>query len=188
MELSSQTEREPLLSPRSRYAGTPIEELLLFHNEGKDASGICERPQLIVSLCMDQRISLHLPEGFAYTLRTPGSRIQGLEFAVSYAIAMGEVRTLAIIGHTDCAMTKVKEVKRCFVRRLDTWHTGWSAKDALRHFNRWAPTFYIENIEQHVRIQADWISGIFPDLLVAPMIYQVEDHHLYLLEENGSSL
>lgn len=187
MELSSYTERKFFLSPRSRYAGTPIEELFLFHNGGKEASGICEEPQLIVSLCMDQRIALHLPAGFAYTLRTPGSYIQGLEFAISYAIAMGGVRALAIIGHTDCAMTKIKEVKRRFVKRLDTWHTGWSAKDALKHFNKWAPTFYIENMEDHVRAQAAWISDIFPDLLVAPIIYRVEDHRLYLLEENDSS-
>lgn len=188
MELSSHTERENFLSPRSRYVGTPIEELLLFHNGGKDASVICENPQLIVSVCMDQRISLHLPAGFAYTLRTPGGRLQGLEFAISYAIAMGGVQTLAIIGHTDCAMTKIKEVKKRFVRRLDAWHTQWSAKDALRHFNQWAPVFYIENIEDHVWAQAVWMSDIFPDLLIAPMIYRVEDHRLYLLEEHVSSL
>lgn len=166
---------------------TPIEDLLLFHNEKKSVPSGYDNPQLLISLCMDQRISLNLPRGFAFTLRTPGSRLQGLEFAVSYAIAMAEVRTLAVIGHTDCAMTKVQDLKERFVKQLDDWHDQWDAQDALKHFEQWAPVFYIKDMKEHIRSQVAWISKIFPDLLVAPLIYRVEDHHLVLLEDNESS-
>ena len=171
----------------SRYAGTPIEELFLFHNKREVGPLSFDKPRLIVSLCMDQRISLHLPQGFAYSLRTPGGHFQGLEFAVSYAIAMGGVRALAIIGHTDCAMTKLQGLKDRFVKQLDDWHSGWEAKDALMHFDKWAPLFYVKDMRQHLLAQVRWISQIFPDLLVAPLMYHVEDHRLYLLEDNGSS-
>ena len=166
-----------------KYAGTPIEDLLLFHNEREVGPPSFEKPRLIVSLCMDQRISLHLPKGFAYSLRTPGSRLQGLEFALSYAIAMGGVRALAVIGHTDCAMTKVNDLKERFVKQLDDWHNGWDAQDSLRHFDQWAPVFYIKDMKEHLRSQVKWVSQIFPDLLVAPLIYHIEDHRLHLLEE-----
>lgn len=170
-----------------KFVGTPIEDLLLFHNEGKRTLSSFTKPELILSLCMDQRITILLPKGFAFSLRTPGSRLQGLEFAVSYAIAMAGVRALAIIGHTDCAMTKVQDLRERFVNQLDDWHNQWDARDAQRHFDQWAPVFYIRDMKEHIRSQAAWISKIFPDLLVAPLIYRVEDHHLVLLEDNESS-
>lgn len=170
-----------------RFTGTPIEDLLLFHNESKRMPSSFTKPELILSLCMDQRIALHLPKGFAFSLCTPGSRLQGLEFAVSYAIAMAGVRALAIIGHTDCAMTKVQDLKERFVKQLDDWHDQWDAQDALKHFEQWAPVFYIRDMKEHIRSQVEWISKIFPDLLVAPLIYHVEDHRIVLLEDNETS-
>ena len=130
---------------------------------------------------------LHLPKGFAYTLRTPGSRLQGLEFAISYAIAMGGVRALAVIGHSDCAMTKLKELKERFVKQLDRWHTGWEEQECLRHFEQWVPTFHIKDMNDHILSQVQLISGIFPDLLVVPLIYRVEDGRLYPLEADETA-
>lgn len=164
--------------------GTPIDDLLLFHNEQKSAPSGYDIPQVLISLCMDQRISLNLPKGFAYILRTPGAHIHGLEFAVSYAIAMGGVRAMAVIGHTDCAMTRLGDFKEKFVRQLDEWHCGWNAKDALRHFNQWAPRFAVKDMTQHIRVEVERILKVFPGLLVAPLIYNVKDHRLTLLEDD----
>jgi carbonic anhydrase len=50
----------------------PIGPLLQYHNLGRPPDP-CEKPELLVSMCMDNRKSLRIPDKFAYIMRTGGA-------------------------------------------------------------------------------------------------------------------
>lgn len=56
---------------------------------------------------MDHRVRLRIPENFAYILPTGGGNLRHSEFKVSFAIAVGGVRAIALIGHSYCGMAGV---------------------------------------------------------------------------------
>ena len=70
-----------------RLRGTPVEQLLQYHNLGKPP-GRFVKAQLLVCMCMDNRKQLSLPGNFAYILRTGGGNMRFSEFKISYAIAI----------------------------------------------------------------------------------------------------
>ncbi|MDI6768868.1 MAG: hypothetical protein QMD04_04255 [Anaerolineales bacterium] len=72
------------------YRGNPIGLLLAHHNLARPYEAY-EKAQLLVSMCMDNRKSLRMPENFAYILRSGGANLRRSEFKVSYAIAIGGV-------------------------------------------------------------------------------------------------
>jgi len=88
------------------YRGTPAELLLEYHNLGR-AIGTVASPQLLIGMCMDSRKSLRIPNDFAFVLRTAGANMRDNEFRISYAIAVGGVRMIVLIAHTDCGMAKL---------------------------------------------------------------------------------
>ena len=68
-----------------RYRGTPIEDLLAYHNLGVPLQP-CARPALLIGMCMDYRLWLRVPPNFAYVLRAGGCDIRSLEFHISVAV------------------------------------------------------------------------------------------------------
>ena len=68
-------------------------------------------------MCMDSRKSLRIPNDFAFVLRTAGANMRDNEFRISYAIAVGGVRTIVLIAHTDCGMAKLDQSHDRFVQR-----------------------------------------------------------------------
>src|ERR1700716_1402426 len=88
------------------YQGTPAGQLLEYHNLDP-ALGSGPGRQLLIGMCMDSRKSLRIPPDFAYVLRTAGANMRDNEFRISFAIAVGGVRTLVLIAHTDCGMARV---------------------------------------------------------------------------------
>ena len=90
------------------YRGTPVGLLLEYHNLGR-AVGSAEAPQVLIGMCMDSRKSLRIPNDFAFVLRTAGANMRDNEFRISYAIAVGGVRTIVLIAHTDCGMARLAE-------------------------------------------------------------------------------
>lgn len=163
------------------YRETPIGRLLEFHN--------LERPfdtyaaaQLLIGMCMDNRKHLRIPDNFAFILRTGGANLRYSEFKVSYAIAVGGVRALALLGHTQCGMVNLKARKEQFVRGL-VENAGWTSTAAEEHFDRHAGMFEIGNETDFVLSEVTRLRTQYPDILVAPLLYRVEDNRLYLIDE-----
>src|SRR5688500_7364971 len=80
---------------------TPIGSLLQYHNLDKKY-GEYTSAQMLIAMCMDNRKHLHIPENFAFIIRTGGANLRYSEFRVSYAIAVGGVHYIALIGHNNC--------------------------------------------------------------------------------------
>ena len=160
------------------YRDTPVGLLLEYHNLGR-ASG-ATTPQLLIGMCMDSRKSLRIPNDFAFVLRTAGANMRDNEFRISYAIAVGGVRTIALIAHTDCGMARLTERRDQFINGL-TNAAGWDHARAVKHFEDSAPKFGIRNEVDFVLKEADRLRKIYPRISVVPLLYRVEDDLLYQL-------
>src|SRR6059058_3672870 len=114
------------------YHGTPVGRLLEYHNLGVGPTGV-SRPELLIGMCMDSRKSLRIPNDFAFVLRTAGANMRDNEFRISYAIAVGGVRTIVLIAHTDCGMARLGERRDQFIHGLMD-AAGWDEARATRHF------------------------------------------------------
>jgi carbonic anhydrase len=158
--------------------GTPAGRLLEYHNLGRRRKTY-ERPELLIGMCMDHRKQLRLPEQFAYILRTGGADLRQSEFKVSFAIAVGGVRWIALIGHTECGMTGLSARRPDFVAGLV--EAGWERAAAERHFDHFAPLFEIGDPIDFVAAEARRLAARYPGVGVTPLIYRVEDGRLYLV-------
>jgi len=162
--------------------GTPVAELLEYHNFGRELVPV-PAPRLLIGMCMDNRKHLHIPDNFAFILRAGGANLRPSEFKVSYAIAVGGVRAVAIIGHNNCGMVNLMARSHQFIDGL-VKNAGWDKQQAEDHFFHFAPLFEIGNELDFTRSEAKRIRMRYPGVKVAPMLYKVEDNRLYLLVED----
>ena len=165
-----------------QYRETPIGLLLEYHN--------LERPfdtytkaELLIGMCMENRKHLRIPDNFAFIIRAGGANLRYSEFKVSYAIAVGGVRCIALIGHNQCGMVNLIARKDQFVEGL-TEAAGWQPQQAEEHFHHFAPMFEIGNEVDFVLSEAKRLRLRYPKILVAPLTYRVEDASLSLIQEN----
>ena len=166
------------------YRNTPVADLLSYHNLGWPLRTY-QRAELLIGMCMDHRKMLRLPDNFAYILRTGGANLRRVEFKVSFAIALGGVRALCLIGHTQCGMVRLTQRREAFIRGLVV-NAGWTAEKAVQHFDEHAAEFEIGDEVQFVCAEAQRLGRRYPKILVAPLIYRVEDNRLYQLQEQES--
>ena len=122
-----------------QYRGTPIGLLLEYHNLDRPYESY-SNAQLLIGMCMDNRKHLHIPENFAFIIRSGGANLRYSEFKVSFAIAVGGVRSIAMIGHNQCGMVNLIDRKEQFIKGL-VENAGWHLEAAEDHFNRFAPMF-----------------------------------------------
>ena len=160
---------------------TPIGLLLQYHNLEKTYLEYTAA-QMLIGMCMDNRKHLHIPENFAYIIRTGGANLRYSEFRVSYAIAVGGVHYIALIGHNNCGMVNLLARKDQFIKGLVD-NAGWSKEEAEDHFYHYEPIHEIGNEVDFVCSEAKRIRLRYPKITVVPMIYKVEDNKLYLVEE-----
>jgi len=165
------------------YRGTPVGLLLEYHNLGR-AIGSAAVPQLLIGMCMDSRKSLRIPNDFAFVLRTAGANMRDNEFRISYAIAVGGVRTIVLIAHTDCGMARLAQRRDQFIHGLME-AAGWDEARAIRHFEESAPKFGIRDEVDFVLREAERLRAIYPRIAIAPLLYRVEDDLLYQLREDA---
>jgi carbonic anhydrase len=163
------------------YRGTPIGLLLEYHNLGRSYDTYTSA-QMLIGMCMDNRKHLRIPDNFAYIIRAGGANLRHSEFKVSYAIAVGGARAIALIGHNQCGMVNLEARRELFVKGLVD-NAGWQRAAAEEHFERFAPTFEIQNEVDFVLSEAVRLRALYPKIQVAPMIYLVEDGLLYLVRE-----
>lgn len=163
----------------SEYQDTYIGRLLAYHNLHHPFDSYTTAP-LLIGMCMDHRKRLRIPKNFAYIIRTGGANLRLNEFQVSYAIAVGGVKAIALIGHNDCGMVGLAAKKQEFVDGL-TGNAGWERNYAEDHFTHFAPMFEIGNEIDFVLSEANRFSLRYPGIQVVPMLYIVEDNLIYLI-------
>jgi carbonic anhydrase len=163
------------------YRDTPIGLLLEYHNLQRKYDAYTTA-QMLIGMCMDNRKHLRIPDNFSYIIRAGGANLRQSEFKVSYAIAVGGARAIALIGHNQCGMVNLEARRELFVKGLVD-NAGWQQASAEEHFERFAPTFEIENEVDFVLSEAVRLRALYPKIQVAPMIYLVEDGLLYLVRE-----
>lgn len=164
-----------------KYRNTPIADLLEYHDLGKPFAKYKD-PKVLIGMCMDYRKKMHIPDGFAYIIRTGGGSVRHAEFKVSYSIAVGGVKAIALIGHDNCGMVNLASKETKFVEGLV--EAGWKKDAALDHFRQFAPMYEICNELDFLLSETDRLRRRYPKILVAPLMYQVEDNRLYLIDED----
>lgn len=163
------------------YRETAIGLLLEYHNLDRTYDTYTNA-QLLVGMCMDSRKHLHIPDNFAFIIRAGGANLRYSEFKVSYAIAVGGIRSIALIGHNQCGMVNIVARKQLFIDGL-VQKAGWEPNAAEEHFNHFAPMFEIGNEVDFILSEVKRLRLRYPKIPVAPMLYKVEDNRLYLIEE-----
>jgi carbonic anhydrase len=154
-----------------QYRDTPIGLLLEYHNLGRPHE-LYSSAQLLVGMCMDNRKHLRIPDNFAFIIRAGGANLRYSEFKVSYAIAVGQVRCIALIGHNQCGMVNLISRKEQFVQGLVDM-AGWQPQAAEEHFHLFAPMFEIGNEIDFVLGEVTRLRLRYPRVLVAPLFYRV---------------
>jgi len=173
------TKKEDILP---QYRNTPIELLFEYHNLGRQLETY-NNAQLLVGMCMDNRKHLHIPENFAFVIRSGGANLRHSEFKVSYAIAIGKVKYIAVIGHNHCAMVNLVSRKDEFVKGLMD-NAGWEEDRAIEHFNQFAPTFEIGSEIDFVLGETQRLRKRYPKVTIAPLLFLVEDTKLNFIKED----
>lgn len=125
---------------------------------------------------------LNIPENFSFIIRTGGANLRYSEFKVSFAIAVGGVKHIALIGHTNCGMVNLISKKEVFVKGL-TEIAGWTKEQAEEHFYHYGPMFEIGNEVDFILSEVKRLRQRYPKITIAPLIYKVEDNKLYLVRE-----
>lgn len=176
--LSIQSEEDIL----PEYRETPIGLLLEYHNLNRTPDTYDE-PQLLIGMCMDNRKHIHIPDNFSFIIRTGGANLRYSEFKVSYAIAVGQVSHIALIGHNNCGMVNLISRKDEFIKGL-VQTAGWEKERAEEHFLHFAPMFEIGSEIDFTLSEVKRLRLRYPKIKIAPMIYLVEDNKLYFIKEN----
>ena len=165
------------------YRENAIGLLLEYHNLEREYESYTNA-ELLVGMCMDNRKHLHIPDNFAFIIRSGGANLRYSEFKVSYAIAVGGVRCIALIGHTECGMVNLAARKEQFVKGL-TERAGWPQQQSEEHFHHFAPMFEIGSEMDFTLSEVKRLRLRYPKIVVAPLLYRVEDNRLYLIEEHA---
>jgi len=166
----------------SEYRKTPIGLLLEYQNLDRPLDNY-SNAQLLIGMCMDHRKHLRIPDNFSYIIRSGGANMRYSEFKISYAIAIGGIQHIALIGHNNCGMVNLNSQKEQFIEGLVD-KAGWNGATAENHFSKYAPKFEIENEIDFVLNETKRLRLQYPKISIAPMIYKLEDNCLYLIKEN----
>ncbi len=164
------------------YLDTPIGSLLEYHNLGKNKVKYTNA-SLLIGMCMDNRKNLNIPENFAFIIRTGGGNLRQNEFKISFTIAIGKVKYIALIVHNNCGMVDLHSKKDDFINGL-VENGGWDEEEAKEHFNSFAPVFELENEIEFVIKESNRLNIKYPRVMVAPLYYNIEDKLLYQVIED----
>lgn len=165
----------------THFKNTPIELLLQYHNFNMPYE-THNHARILISMCMDNRKKLNIPENFAFILRSGGGNLRHNEFKVSFAIAVGNVEAIALIAHNYCGMVNLHSKKEQFINGL-VEKGGWDRKLAEDHFLHFAPFFEIGNEMDFTLSEAKRLRLRYPKIQVAPLYYNIDDNLLYQMLE-----
>jgi carbonic anhydrase len=163
------------------YRDTPIEKLFFYHNMNYPF-GSYRKAEMLILMCMDHRKMMKVPDNFAYIIRNSGAKIDGVTFAISFAVAVAKINTIAVIGHSNCRMIDVGRYGVDFVQGLI--EQGWKRQKANRLFSKMHKVFEIKNVLASIINEAKKLRSQYSKVQIVPMYYKVEDKNLYLVSED----
>jgi carbonic anhydrase len=123
-----------------------------------------------------------MPDNFAFIIRTGGANMRYSEFRVSYAIAVGGAKAVALIGHNNCGMVNLMSRRQQFIKGL-VENAGWTHDEAEEHFYHYEPIHEIGNEIDFVASEVKRLRLRYPKIQMAPLMYKVEDNKLYIVPE-----
>jgi carbonic anhydrase len=162
------------------WRDTPVGDLIRYHDLDAPHRPYA-RAELLIGMCMDNRKHMRIPDNFAFILRTGGAQLSRVEFKVSFAVAVGGVRAIAIFGHDDCGMIHLSARREQFIEGLMS--VGWTRADAEANFDTNVGRFEITDPVESTLSEVTRLRGKFPTLPVAPLFYSVKDGRLYQVKE-----
>ncbi|MBU9888316.1 MAG: carbonic anhydrase [Candidatus Omnitrophica bacterium] len=163
----------------TKYRNTPIGLLLEYHNLNRRFEPYTQA-RLLIGMCMDNRKCLQIPDNFAFIIRSGGANLRYSEFKVSYAIGVGQVSHIALIGHDHCGMVNLVSKKKEFISGL-VERAGWSKEAAEEHFLNLAVMHEIGNEVEFIMSETDRLRRRYPKIMVAPLYYRIADKKLCCL-------
>ncbi len=169
-----------------KYCGTAIDDLLAYQNLGAPHRRHT-KADLLIGTCMDSRLQLMIPLNFAYVLRCAGANLSMLEFDVSFAIAVGGVRSVCLIGHDRCRMVDVASKREAFISGLID-SAGWHREKAEEHFDTLSSRYGFGDVANFVWREAQRLRERYTGITLAPLVYSLGDRSLRQLVEVGSSI
>jgi carbonic anhydrase len=164
------------------YRQTPVGLLLEYHNLNRPYETY-DKAQLLIGMCMDNRKHLHMPDNFAFIIRAGGANLRYSEFKVSFAIGVGQVRHIALIGHNNCGMVNLISRQKEFIDGLVNL-AGWERDRAEDHFDHYAPMYEIGSETDFILSETKRLRLRYPKIQIAPLFYLVDDNKLYLINES----
>ena len=167
------------------YRGTAVGDLLAYHNLGAPHRHHIE-PELLIGTCMDHRLQLRIPSNLAFVLRCAGANLGMLEFDVSFAIAVGGVRSVCLIGHDGCRMIDVASKREAFVSGLVD-NLGWDREKAEEHFDAYSARYGFGDVADFVWLEAQRLREMYAGITVAPLAYSLGDRSVCQIAEAGQS-
>ncbi len=165
------------------YRGTAVGDLLSYHNLGAPHR-LHTEADLLIGMCMDNRLQLRIPPGFAFVLRCAGANVGMLDFDVSFAIAVGGVRSVCLIGHDGCRMVDVASTREAFVSGL-VENAGWDRKNAEDHFDGYCSRYGFSDVASFVWLEAERLRKTYANISVAPLVYSLDDQSLHQIAETN---
>ena len=169
-----------------QYRGTPVAELLDYHNFGASHRRHTDA-ELLIGMCMDHRLQLRIPSNFAYVLRCAGANLAMLKFDVSFAIAVGGVRSVCLIGHDGCRMVDVASKREAFVDGLVD-NVGWDRDRAEEHFDEYSSRYGFGDVAGFVWLEAQQLRREYKGISVAPLVYSLDDRSLCQITDSLPSI
>jgi len=159
----------------AEYRGTPVESLILAQNVGQLYEAPAET-DFVVATCIDPRVRLALPEGAAFLVRSAGVNVKNEgDFLFGYMTSMMGIRTIALIAHEDCAMTRILDDRQAFVERLSE-RSGADPESIGAYFDRHAEFWHVPDEIDVVRAYAQKIqANVGPEVVVAPLFYSLDE-------------
>ncbi len=167
------------------YHGTAVGDLLAYHNLGAPHRRHTET-DLLIGMCMDHRLQLRIPANFAFVLRCAGANLGMLEFDLSFAIAVGGVRSVCLIGHNGCRMVDVASKREAFVTGLID-NAGWDREKAEKHFDSHSARYGFGDVVDFVWLEAQRLREMYPGITVAPLVYMLGDRSVRQIVEARQS-
>lgn len=161
---------------------TAMGDLFRMHNLGLEPLTKTEVPELLIVTCMDYRINLHIKDRFAYIIRNGGANIYNEDFFVKFGVAVAHLKHIAIIGHTDCGMCKVRHQSLAISHHFeDTFQ--WSPNDSEVYIAQNSERFGLSDEAIFTYQEALFLQSELGENLakVCPLMYNVEDNQLYLI-------
>jgi len=115
-------------------------------------------------------------------MRTGGANLRHYEFQISYAVGVGNIKCIALIGHTDCDMSNLDSKKEKFIQGLVN-NAGWRKEKTLQHFEQFSEQFEIGDEINYTLNEVKHLRIVYPKIVIAPLFYKLEDNRIYHISE-----